>query len=155
MRSGPTGRCQRTSRRPNRRPSRISNSVAGTPPLRPEVPVPAGGRRSPDGRSVRPSPLASWPGPFVRFCPLWSAHLAPGCLRHGDSESPHLSPEVGSSCRRTSCSRSGTACSSNRLRTPRASPRPHPVHPGPVLDPSRVQPAWDTPSRNQAGIKPI
>lgn len=72
-----TARCQRIFGCPNRSPSCLSSSAAGTRP-RPRPTALAGSRTSPDGRSVRPSPQVCARLPCERPDRRRSAPLNPG-----------------------------------------------------------------------------
>lgn len=109
--------------------SRRSSSASGIPPPRPGLTGPAGSRRSPGGRSVRPSTPASWPPPFERSCPRRSAPRASWYLPRAPWRSAPPSPAAGSNYPRTSDSRSDTDCFSDQPRTPPGPPRPLPVRP--------------------------
>jgi hypothetical protein len=91
--------------------------------------APAGSRRSPDGRSVQPSPPAGGPPRSGRSCPRSWAPRGSSFRRRAAWGSPLPSPEAESSSLRTADSRSCTGCSSDPCRSPPASTRPRPVRP--------------------------
>src|SRR5664280_329787 len=80
-------------------------------------------------RSPRPSPPVSALPPSGPPDRTRKALLTFECPRHAASVFLPPAPVAGSSSPTTSCSRSCTDCSSDRLRSPRWNTRPPPVHP--------------------------